>query len=146
MDLQEYSSAKLDRVTRYLGVLADKTRKLGKVCPLCQQFCRLWTRLKKMARYVVNFGKKISIEQLLYFPIFLCSFIVILLCFVYNEVTVPTIMTISSLMLVTVSFCCNFIPLLLLRVLSFCCKLAWFQFMRFRDINLLISVSVYESI
>ncbi|KAL1566811.1 Kinesin-like protein KIN-14B [Salvia divinorum] len=28
MDLQEYSSAKLDRVTRYLGVLADKTRKL----------------------------------------------------------------------------------------------------------------------
>ncbi|KAL2246658.1 kinesin-like protein KIN-14B [Sesamum indicum] len=27
-DLQEYSSAKLDRVTRYLGVLADKTRKL----------------------------------------------------------------------------------------------------------------------
>lgn len=34
MDLQEYSSAKLDRVTRYLGVLADKTRKLGKVCPL----------------------------------------------------------------------------------------------------------------
>lgn len=31
MDLQEYSSAKLDRVTRYLGVLADKTRKLGKM-------------------------------------------------------------------------------------------------------------------
>lgn len=29
-DLQEYSNAKLDRVTRYLGVLADKTRKLGK--------------------------------------------------------------------------------------------------------------------
>ncbi|KAL1540787.1 Kinesin-like protein KIN-14B, variant 2 [Salvia divinorum] len=28
MDLQEYSSAKLDRVTHYLGVLADKTRKL----------------------------------------------------------------------------------------------------------------------
>lgn len=28
IDLQEYSSAKLDRVTRYLGVLADKTRKL----------------------------------------------------------------------------------------------------------------------
>ncbi|KAL3838647.1 hypothetical protein ACJIZ3_023238 [Penstemon smallii] len=27
-DLQEYSSAKLDRVTRYLGVLADKSRKL----------------------------------------------------------------------------------------------------------------------
>lgn len=30
LDLQEYSNAKLDRVTRYLGVLADKTRKLGK--------------------------------------------------------------------------------------------------------------------
>ncbi|KAL5992670.1 Kinesin-like protein KIN-14L [Asimina triloba] len=29
-DLQEYSNAKLDRVTRYLGVLADKARKLGK--------------------------------------------------------------------------------------------------------------------
>ncbi|KAI5669764.1 hypothetical protein M9H77_19617 [Catharanthus roseus] len=28
LDLQEYSNAKLDRVTRYLGVLADKTRKL----------------------------------------------------------------------------------------------------------------------
>lgn len=28
-DLQEYSNAKLDRVTRYLGVLAEKTRKLG---------------------------------------------------------------------------------------------------------------------
>ncbi|CAA2967651.1 kinesin KCA2 [Olea europaea subsp. europaea] len=28
IDLQEYSNAKLDRVTRYLGVLADKTRKL----------------------------------------------------------------------------------------------------------------------
>lgn len=27
--LQEYSNAKLDRVTRYLGVLADKSRKLG---------------------------------------------------------------------------------------------------------------------
>jgi len=29
-ELQEYSNAKLDRVTRYLGVLAEKTRKLGK--------------------------------------------------------------------------------------------------------------------
>ncbi|KAL4569269.1 hypothetical protein LXL04_024905 [Taraxacum kok-saghyz] len=29
VDLQEYSNAKLDRVTRYLGVLADKTRKLA---------------------------------------------------------------------------------------------------------------------
>ncbi|KAL3527541.1 hypothetical protein ACH5RR_012197, partial [Cinchona calisaya] len=28
IDLQEYSNAKMDRVTRYLGVLADKTRKL----------------------------------------------------------------------------------------------------------------------
>jgi hypothetical protein len=31
-ELQEYSNAKLDRVTRYLGVLAEKTRKLGKGC------------------------------------------------------------------------------------------------------------------
>ncbi|GAY38788.1 hypothetical protein CUMW_039370 [Citrus unshiu] len=30
-DLQEYSNAKIDRVTRYLGVLADKTRKLDQV-------------------------------------------------------------------------------------------------------------------
>ncbi|XP_042496457.1 kinesin-like protein KIN-14B [Macadamia integrifolia] len=30
-DLQEYSNAKLDRVTRYLGVLADRTRKLDQV-------------------------------------------------------------------------------------------------------------------
>ncbi|KAI4328137.1 hypothetical protein L6164_020518 [Bauhinia variegata] len=30
-ELQEYSNAKLDRVTRYLGVLADKTRKLDQV-------------------------------------------------------------------------------------------------------------------
>ncbi|XP_044501991.1 kinesin-like protein KIN-14B [Mangifera indica] len=30
-DLQEYSNAKLDRVTRYLGVLAAKTRKLDQV-------------------------------------------------------------------------------------------------------------------
>ncbi|XWS29591.1 hypothetical protein CRYUN_Cryun24cG0041900 [Craigia yunnanensis] len=30
-DLQEYSNAKLDRVTRYLGVLAEKTRKLDQV-------------------------------------------------------------------------------------------------------------------
>ncbi|XP_030455740.2 kinesin-like protein KIN-14B [Syzygium oleosum] len=29
-ELQEYSNAKLDRVTRYLGVLADKTRKLDR--------------------------------------------------------------------------------------------------------------------
>lgn len=28
-DLREYSNAKLDRVTRYLGVLADRARKLG---------------------------------------------------------------------------------------------------------------------
>lgn len=30
-ELQEYSNAKLDRITRYLGVLADKTRKLDQV-------------------------------------------------------------------------------------------------------------------
>ncbi|KDP29758.1 hypothetical protein JCGZ_18693 [Jatropha curcas] len=30
-DLQEYSNAKLERVTRYLGVLAEKTRKLDQV-------------------------------------------------------------------------------------------------------------------
>lgn len=29
IDLQEYSNAKLERVTRYLGALADKTRTLG---------------------------------------------------------------------------------------------------------------------
>lgn len=29
-DLQEYSNAMLDRVTRYLGVLAEKTCELGK--------------------------------------------------------------------------------------------------------------------
>jgi len=35
-DLQEYSNAKLERVTRYLGVLADKSRKLGKfLVPVC---------------------------------------------------------------------------------------------------------------
>lgn len=35
-DLQEYSTAKLERVTRYLGVLADKSRKLGKfICISC---------------------------------------------------------------------------------------------------------------
>lgn len=28
-DFQEYSNAKLDRVMRYLHVLAEKTRKLG---------------------------------------------------------------------------------------------------------------------
>ncbi|KAL3614299.1 hypothetical protein CASFOL_042373 [Castilleja foliolosa] len=32
IDLQVYSSAKLDRVTRYLGVLANKTRKLEGSC------------------------------------------------------------------------------------------------------------------
>lgn len=38
IDLQEYSNAKLDRVTRYLGVLADKTRKLGKQISLALGF------------------------------------------------------------------------------------------------------------
>ncbi|KAL0721513.1 hypothetical protein Bca4012_036112 [Brassica carinata] len=33
IDLQEYSNAKLERVTRYLGVLADKSRKLGQLLP-----------------------------------------------------------------------------------------------------------------
>lgn len=28
-DLQEYSNAKINRLTRYLGVLSDKARKLG---------------------------------------------------------------------------------------------------------------------
>lgn len=28
-DLQEYSNAKIERVTRYLGVLAEKARRLG---------------------------------------------------------------------------------------------------------------------
>ena len=28
-DIQEYSKAKLDRVTQYLGAIADKTRKVG---------------------------------------------------------------------------------------------------------------------
>jgi hypothetical protein len=28
-DLQEYSSAKIERVTRYLGVLAERARRLG---------------------------------------------------------------------------------------------------------------------
>lgn len=35
-ELQEYSNAKLDRVTRYLGVLADKTRKLGEGAAFCR--------------------------------------------------------------------------------------------------------------
>lgn len=33
-DLLEYSNAKLGRVTRYLGFLADRTRKLGKITSL----------------------------------------------------------------------------------------------------------------
>ena len=44
IDLQGYSNAKLDRVTRYLGVLADKTRKLGK------NFACM-VEIKKLGRY-----------------------------------------------------------------------------------------------
>ncbi|CAL0312999.1 unnamed protein product [Lupinus luteus] len=35
-ELQEYSNAKIDRVTRYLGVLAEKTRKLGNIRVFCR--------------------------------------------------------------------------------------------------------------
>nr|XP_043638711.1 kinesin-like protein KIN-14B isoform X2 [Erigeron canadensis] len=53
IDLQEYSNAKLDRVTRYLGVLAEKTRKLdqaaleaeAKVAPLINEKKRLYNEL-----------------------------------------------------------------------------------------------------
>lgn len=53
VDLQDYSNAKLDRVTRYLGVLADKTRKLdqaaleaeAKVAPLINEKKRLYNEL-----------------------------------------------------------------------------------------------------
>ncbi|OMO73007.1 hypothetical protein COLO4_27349 [Corchorus olitorius] len=52
-DLQEYSNAKLDRVTRYLGVLAEKTRKLDRVAlesearisPLINEKKRLFNEL-----------------------------------------------------------------------------------------------------
>ncbi|XP_059307413.1 kinesin-like protein KIN-14B isoform X2 [Lycium ferocissimum] len=52
-DLQEYSNAKLDRVTRYLGVLADKTRKLdqaaleteARISPLISEKKRLFNDL-----------------------------------------------------------------------------------------------------
>ncbi|KAI3862879.1 hypothetical protein MKW92_021464 [Papaver armeniacum] len=52
-DLQEYSNAKLDRVTRYLGVLADKTRKLdqaaleteARISPLIIEKKRLYNDL-----------------------------------------------------------------------------------------------------
>ncbi|GMP25863.1 hypothetical protein CsSME_00002526 [Camellia sinensis var. sinensis] len=52
-DLQEYSNAKLDRVTRYLGVLADKTRKLdqaafeteARISPLINEKKRLFNDL-----------------------------------------------------------------------------------------------------
>ncbi len=39
-DLQEYSTAKIHRVTRYLGVLADKARRLGWLTdpPECIEF------------------------------------------------------------------------------------------------------------
>ncbi|KAK2977285.1 hypothetical protein RJ640_013050 [Escallonia rubra] len=52
-DLQEYSNAKLDRVTRYLGVLAQKTRKLdqaaleteARISPLINEKKRLYNEL-----------------------------------------------------------------------------------------------------
>ncbi|KAL9259705.1 Kinesin-like protein [Drosera capensis] len=52
-DLQEYSDAKLDRIARYLGVLADKTRKLDQVAleyearisPLISERKRLFNEL-----------------------------------------------------------------------------------------------------
>ncbi|CAH8280901.1 unnamed protein product [Arabidopsis lyrata] len=52
-DLQEYSNAKLERVTRYLGVLADKTRKLdqyaleteARISPLINEKKRLFNDL-----------------------------------------------------------------------------------------------------
>jgi hypothetical protein len=53
IDLQEYCFAKLDRVTRYLGVLADKTRKLdqaaleteARIVPLVNEKKRLFDEL-----------------------------------------------------------------------------------------------------
>ncbi|XP_019445395.1 PREDICTED: kinesin-like protein KIN-14B [Lupinus angustifolius] len=52
-ELQEYSNAKLDRVTRYLGVLAEKTRKLdqaaleteGRISPVINEKRRLFNDL-----------------------------------------------------------------------------------------------------
>ncbi|KAH7520460.1 hypothetical protein FEM48_Zijuj08G0146200 [Ziziphus jujuba var. spinosa] len=52
-ELQEYSNAKLDRVTRYLGVLADKSRKLdqfaleteARIAPLINEKRRLFNDL-----------------------------------------------------------------------------------------------------
>ncbi|XP_030528236.1 kinesin-like protein KIN-14A [Rhodamnia argentea] len=52
-ELQEYSNAKLDRVTRYLGVLADKTRKLdqaalegeARIAPLVSEKKKLFNDL-----------------------------------------------------------------------------------------------------
>ncbi|XP_074308518.1 kinesin-like protein KIN-14B [Silene latifolia] len=52
-DLQEYSNAKLDRLTRYLGALADKTRKMdqaaieteARICPLISEKKRLFNDL-----------------------------------------------------------------------------------------------------
>lgn len=52
-DLQEYSNAKLDRITRYLGVLADKSRKLdqaaleteARITPLMKEKKRLFNDL-----------------------------------------------------------------------------------------------------
>ncbi|KAH6823384.1 kinesin like protein for actin based chloroplast movement 1 [Perilla frutescens var. hirtella] len=80
MDLQEYSGAKLDRVTRYLGVLAEKTRKLdqaaleaeARIFPLLSEkkklfndlltakgnvkvFCRVRPLFEEEGPYIVEF-------------------------------------------------------------------------------------------
>ncbi|XP_042017628.1 kinesin-like protein KIN-14B [Salvia splendens] len=65
MDLQEYSSAKLDRVTRYLGVLADKTRKLdqaaleteARIFPLICEKRKLFNDLLTAKGNVKVFGR-----------------------------------------------------------------------------------------
>ncbi|KAK0603354.1 hypothetical protein LWI29_004023 [Acer saccharum] len=75
-DLQEYSNAKLDRVTRYLGVLAEKTRKLDQVAletearisPLINEKKRLFNDLltAKAVAIHVNFAANyVPSEQIL---------------------------------------------------------------------------------
>lgn len=53
-DLQEYSNAKLDRVTRYLGVLAEKTRKLGEELSCISFYCPTKDFQAKNLYYAVN--------------------------------------------------------------------------------------------
>ncbi|KDO60578.1 hypothetical protein CISIN_1g0010072mg, partial [Citrus sinensis] len=57
-DLQEYSNAKIDRVTRYLGVLADKTRKLGNI----KVFCRTRPLFEDEGPSVVEFTDDCTIR------------------------------------------------------------------------------------